>query len=67
MTREEFDKLKVGDKVRHIFNGIGIVTEKNECGYVLKDKRFDTGDGLDEVSFAWTLFLFSSLYMEMHF
>ena len=53
MTREEFDKLKVGDKIRHTFGGIGVVTEKDEWGYVLKDKGFDTGDGLDEVSFAW--------------
>ena len=52
MTREQFAKLKVGDKVIHAFGGIGIVTEKSECGYVVKDKGFDTGDGLDEVSFA---------------
>ena len=53
MTKEEFDKLKIGDKVLHAFGGIGIVTEKDECGYVVKDKGFDNGDGLDEVSFAW--------------
>ena len=53
MTREEFNRLKVGDKVIHAFGGIGIVTEKDENIYVVKDKGFDTGDGLDEVSFAW--------------
>ena len=53
MTIEEFEKLKVGDKVRHSYGGIGIVTEKDEIGYTVKDKGFDTGDGLDEVSFAW--------------
>lgn len=53
MTKEEFDRLKVGDKVIHAFGGIGIVTEKYEGGYVVKDKGFDAGDGLDEVSFAW--------------
>ena len=53
MTKEEFEKLKVGDKVRHSFGGIGIVTEKDECGYVVKDKGFDSGDGMDEVYFAW--------------
>ena len=29
MTREEFDNLKVGDKVIHAFGGIGVVTEKD--------------------------------------
>ena len=53
MTIEEFEKLKVGDKVRHPFGGIGVVTEKEGKGYTVKDKGFDTGDGLDEVSFAW--------------
>ena len=53
MTKEEFEKLKVGDKVLHAFGSIGIVTEKDECGYVVKDKGFDVGDGMDEVSFAW--------------
>lgn len=53
MTREEFEKLKVGDKVRHAFGGIGVVTEIDDNGYVVKDKNFDCGDGLDEVSFAW--------------
>ena len=53
MTREEFDGLKVGDKIIHAFGGIGIVTEKEENGYTVKDKGFDCGDGLDEVSFAW--------------
>lgn len=53
MTKEEFEKLKVGDKVLHAFGSIGIVTEKDECGYVVKDKGFDVGDGMDEVSFSW--------------
>lgn len=53
MTIEEFEKLKVGDKVRHPFGGIGVVTEIDEFGYTIKDKGFDTGDGLDKVSFAW--------------
>lgn len=53
MTKEEFEKLKVGDKVLHAFGSIGIVTEKGECGYVVKDKGFDAGDGMDEVYFAW--------------
>lgn len=53
MTREEFDNLKVGDKIIHAFGGIGVVTEKEENGYTVKDKGFDCGDGLDEVSFAW--------------
>ena len=53
MTREEFDNLKVGDKIMHPFGGIGVVTEKEENGYTVKDKGFDYGDGLDEVSFAW--------------
>lgn len=53
MTRVEFENLKVGDKVRHVFGGIGVVTEKNENGYVVKDKGFDQGDGMCEVTFAW--------------
>ena len=53
MTREEFGNLKVGDKVIHAFGGFGVVTEKEENGYTVKDKGFDCGDGLDEVSFAW--------------
>jgi len=36
MTREQFETLKVGDKV-----------------YTVKDKGFDQGDGMCEVSFAW--------------
>jgi len=53
MTREQFETLKVGDKVRHAFGGIGVVTEKEENGYTVKDKGFDQGDGMCEVSFAW--------------
>lgn len=53
MTREQFDNLKVGDKVRHSFGGIGVVTEKEENGYTVRDKGFDCGDGQCEVSFAW--------------
>lgn len=53
MTREEFDNLKVGDRIIHAFGGIGVVTEKEENGYTVKDKGFDCGDGCCEVSFAW--------------
>lgn len=53
MTKEEFVQLKVGDKVRHPFGGIGVVTSKDDMTYILKDKGFDCGDGLDEVTFAW--------------
>ena len=53
MTIEEFEKLKVGDKVRHPYRGIGVVTEIDGKSYTVKDKGFDTGDGLNEVSFAW--------------
>lgn len=53
MTREQFESLKVGDKVRHAFGGIGIVTEKEENGYVVNDRGFDDGEGHCEVSFAW--------------
>lgn len=53
MTQEEFNNLKVGDKVIHAFGGIGIVTEKDEQTYTVKDKGFDNGDGQCEVSFAW--------------
>lgn len=41
MTQEEFDKLEVEDKVIHAFGSIGVVTEKYEGGYVVKDKGFD--------------------------
>jgi len=53
MTREQFEKLKVGDKVRHAFGGVGVVTSKGDNGYVVKDKGFDCGYGCCEVSFAW--------------
>lgn len=53
MTRERFEKMKVGDKVRHAFGGIGIVTEKERNGYTVRDNGFDQGDGMCEVSFAW--------------
>lgn len=53
MTREEFDKLKVGNKVQHAFGGVGVVTEKDEGTYTVKDNGFDDGSGCDEVSFAW--------------
>jgi hypothetical protein len=53
MTQEEFNKLKIGDKVRHSFGGIGVVTEKDNGTYTVKDKWFDNGDGQNEVSFAW--------------
>lgn len=53
MAREQFEKLKVGDKVKHPSGGIGVVTEKNSGTYTVKDKGFDQGDGMCEVSFAW--------------
>lgn len=53
MTREEFEKLQIGDKVRHSFGSVGVVVSKDEQTYSLKDGGFDGGDGLDVVSFAW--------------
>ena len=53
MTRQEFDNLKIGDKVQHAFGGIGVVIEKDNMSYTVKDKGFDDGSGCDEVSFAW--------------
>lgn len=53
MTREQFDKLSLGDKVKHPFGGIGVVTEKDSDTYTVKDNGFDQGDGMCEVSFCW--------------
>ena len=53
MTREEFEKLQIGDKVHHSFGSVGVVVSKDEQTYSLKDGGFDGGDGLDVVSFAW--------------
>ena len=53
MTEQEFKDLQIGDRVRHPFGGVGTVTQKDEVGYTVKDRRFNTGDGCDEVSFAW--------------
>lgn len=53
MTLEEFNNLKIGDKVIHAFGGTGVVTEKDEQTYTVKDKGFDDGSGQCEVSFAW--------------
>ena len=53
MTQEEFNNLKVGDKVIHAFGRIGFVTEKDGQTYTIKDKGFDDGSGQCEVSFAW--------------
>ncbi|WP_455095866.1 hypothetical protein [Prevotella koreensis] len=50
MTREEFEELKVGDKVRHAFGGIGVVVKKDNMTYTVRDKRFGFNG---EVSFAW--------------
>ena len=50
MTREEFEKLKVGDKVRHPFGGIGVVVQKDDMTYVVRDKRLGENG---EVCFAW--------------
>lgn len=52
MAQEEFNNLKVGDKVIHAFGSIGVVTDKDEHTYTVKDKRFNGGDGQCEVSFA---------------
>ena len=53
MKKEEFENLNIGDKVRHPFGGIGVVTDKDTMTYTVKDKGFDCGDGQCEVSFAW--------------
>ena len=53
MTIEQFEKLNIGDKVRHPYCGVGIVTEKDDFTYTVKDKGFDQGDGMCEVSFAY--------------
>lgn len=53
MKKEEFEHLNIGDKVRHPFGGIGVVTDKDAMTYTVKDKGFDCGDGQCEVSFAW--------------
>lgn len=53
MTREEFEKLQIGDKVRHPFGSVGVVVSKDEMTYSLKDGLLDNGNGLDVVSFAW--------------
>lgn len=53
MTREEFENLQIGDKVRHPFGSVGVVVSKDEMTYSLKDGLLDNGNGLDVVSFAW--------------
>lgn len=47
MTREEFEKLKIGDKVIHAFGGVGVVTEKEENGYTVKDTGFDDSNDIN--------------------
>jgi hypothetical protein len=53
MTREEFEKLQIGDKVRHPLGSVGVVVSKDKMTYSLKDGLLDNGNGLDVVSFAW--------------
>ncbi len=53
MTKEEFENLQIGDKVRHPFGSVGVVVSTGEMTYCLKDGLFDNGNGLDVVSFAW--------------
>lgn len=50
MTREEFENMKVGDKVIHVFGGVGVVVEKDDATYVVKDNGFGENE---EVCFAW--------------
>lgn len=45
-------ELMVGDLVIHGFGGIGKITEIDSKTVVIKDDGFDTGDGMNEVSFA---------------
>lgn len=44
--------LMIGDLVIHGFGGIGKITEIDSKTVVIKDDGFDTGDGMNEVSFA---------------
>ena len=46
------EELMIGDLVIHGFGGIGKITEIDSKTVVIKDDGFDTGDGMNEVSFA---------------
>ena len=46
------EELMIGDLVMHGFGGIGKITEIDSKTVVIKDDGFDTGDGMNEVSFA---------------
>jgi hypothetical protein len=46
------EKLMIGDLVIHGFGHIGKITEIDTKTVVIKDNGFDTGDGMNEVSFA---------------
>ena len=45
-------ELMIGDLVIHGFGSIGKITEIDSKTVVIKDDGFDTGDGMNEVSFA---------------
>ena len=47
MTRENFDKLEIGDKV-FVYGHLGTVTRKGEMTYDVKIKSLK-----ETVSFAW--------------
>lgn len=47
MTRENFDKLKIGDKVS-LYGHVGTVTRKDSMTYDVKFKKLP-----ETVSFAW--------------
>lgn len=46
------EEIMIGDLVIHGFGGIGKITEIDSKTVVIKDDGFDTGDGMNEVSFA---------------
>ena len=48
----EPEEIMIGDLVIHGFGGIGKITEIDSKTVVIKDDGFDTGDGMNEVSFA---------------
>lgn len=47
MTRENFDRMKIGDKV-NLYGLVGIVTRKDKMTYDVKSKAYG-----GTVSFAW--------------
>lgn len=52
MDNMDAKELMIGDLVIHGFGGIGKITEIDSKTVVIKDDGFDTGDGMNEVSFA---------------